>query len=263
MSHRIRNERHARFELAIHEIDEDIYVRYRCAICNEKKGRNGRELIVEYMRPKHDMIFFISRCCGTLVCPDCSNSGIMKLCHACFKHTKVNWDDKRGGLWKRIFRRHALFQKTWDTKPLLGLFCRTNFNGSWHDMMQILQEGIPQKIQSFEIQYSQFVQKITLLEYLSFGLSSLFKCVPFFRRTSSMLSWLDVSKLICQNVVSRQYILLRRRNLFNMFLNGIVKMLAKKCCDERVVKISGKTKIRTKFFFFHWILKRVLSKRLR
>jgi hypothetical protein len=259
MSRRSR-ERHYCFFEAINDIEVVIYFNFKCAICGlHKKDKGGR---LEYMRPRDDMEVKMTMCCGMLVCRDCAKSNLLTHCNFCSKKTKLGWQTKRGRGWKKRYLEHVEIHRMWQVKPLLAHFCSKYFKGVWHDMVKIIQDGNQQKIESFEKQYIRYLNEITHIEYVLFGLRTSFKCVPFVYRTSKMFSWLDVSELICQNVGSRRYIILRRHNLFNMFLNGIVKMLAKKCCDEKVVKISGKTKIRTKIFFFYWILKRVLSKRL-
>jgi hypothetical protein len=244
-------DKHFKYQEAKRGITVESHVDFICGICKmQKKCVRGR---LEYTRPKTEMNYYVTFCCGTLVCSDCADSKLLKRCHVCSKDTNIGWQNKRGSGWKSTYREYVVFHKMWQVKPFLGPFCSTNFNGLWRNIVKIIQDGNQQKIEALEKRYIRFVNETFRKQYLFFTLRTSFNFLPFVRKISQMQSWYNVLRNL------RQYTI-RRRNILNMFQNGFVKMLGKKFSEEKeFTKFGVEIKFRRNFFLR--ILKRILSKR--
>jgi hypothetical protein len=221
---------------------------YTCSICLKPNED------LEYTRPRDKMWYDVTCCCHSLVCSKCIMSKDQKHCCVCSSETKMGSVSKNVPDWKKKWEQYFMFNYMWKTKPLLGPFCATYFNGSsWREYVRIIQDGNRDQIEALEMQYRSFVRKTLKNQYMFFTFTASFQFWPVVRQPLQMQSWYSVLQ------DTRQYII-RRRNLLKMFQNGFVKMLGKKFSEEKVVTELGE-EINFRRRFFLRILTRFLQKR--
>ena len=214
-----------------------------CAICCEKKVE------LEYTKFVRD--YYALRCCGSLVCAECSEKEGLQKCCVCSEMSKICCPDKNsfhlGKNWKDLYALYEKWGEMLRRMPFLASFTSRFHNGSWIAVINLHEERGEERRKILLEQYAKFEKDFFRWKVLFYTFRSI-HCLPFVR-TQQMLDFFDMEKCAIQHILRRKFILRR-------FTIGFMKQLS------RVFSLDqDKTLVRR--YIFLMILKRVLSKKLR
>jgi hypothetical protein len=212
-------DRHWKYMQAIHRIEVSIWIIFNCSICHQKREVEK----IEYMRPRGDMWFNVTRCCHSLVCSKCAKSQVRKCCLVCSKETNVGSLSKRGPDWKKTYLKYEKWDEMLQKMPFLAAFA-SNRSLSWQDIVKIELSGLEGQKTSLRRDYATFLQNFFRAKMI-FYLSRTLHCFPVRKTPASLRFFNDEMRSIPHKT---------QRKVFLKIAKGFVQNLAIKLSAEKI-----------------------------